>query len=138
MKTIIRVVIIMILLNFFSVSGIAQYEVVTTTGGVEFSVRWASEKWYKPKGPMVLLVKVANTNDYPVTYTIGIDISRNGKMLESSAITEHSLRAHGVVRGRLNGIVYPMASLTQEDIVAKNFDLDLSGLEIEKKQEEIK
>lgn len=125
-----------IILGLFSValmiapSATAQYEVFKEVSGVEFSTRWVKEKWYKRNSDKVLSIQVVNKNDYDVTYTMGIEFFQNTVMVESSPEKEYSLKAKKRVKGRLNGVMFKPEKLSQEDIAAKKFELELSGLEV--------
>ncbi len=112
----------------------AQYQVFKEVDGVVFSTRWVKEKWYKRNSPKVLSVRVQNKNEYAVKYTIGIEIFKNTVLLESLPEEEYTLDAGKRVTGRLNGIMFKPSKLTAEEIEKSEFDLELSGLEVSKKE----
>lgn len=114
---------------------LAQYDVYKEVNGVEFSTRWVKEKWYKRKSDQVLSIQVINKNDYDVIYTMGIDFFQNTVMVESSPEKEYTLKAKKRVKGRLNGVMFKPEKLSQEDIVAKKYELELSGLEVKAAEE---
>jgi hypothetical protein len=112
----------------------AQYQVFKEVDGVVFSTRWVKEKWYKRNSPKVLSVRVQNKNEYTVKYTVGVEIFKNTVLLESLPEEEYTLDAGKRVTGRLNGIMFKPAKLTSEEIEKGDFDLELSGLEVSKKE----
>jgi hypothetical protein len=112
----------------------AQYKVFKEVDGVVFSTRWVKEKWYKRSSPKVLSVRVENKNTYDVKYTLGVEIFRNTVMLESFAEEEYTLGAGKKITGRLNGIMFKPTKLSNEEIEKADFELELSGLDVTKKE----
>lgn len=112
----------------------AQYKVFKEVDGVIFSTRWVKEKWYKRSSSKVLSVRVQNRNAYEVNYTLGVEIFRNTIMLESFPEEEYTLGAGKKVTGRLNGIMFKPTKISNEDIEKADFELELSGLDVTKKE----
>ena len=112
----------------------AQYQVVKEVDGVVFSTRWVKEKWFKRNSPKVLSVRVQNKNSHAVKYTLGAEIFKNTVLLESFPEEEYELAAGKKVTGRLNGIMFKPTKLSNEEIEKGDFDLELSGLEVTKKE----
>jgi hypothetical protein len=109
----------------------AQYTPSDTLLGVELSYKWAGEKWYNPHSDKVILIKVVNRNAYPVRYSFELELSRDGKMLESSPSPAYCIRGNRVAKGRLNGIILKPVSLSSGDIASRNFDLELTAISVE-------
>lgn len=112
----------------------AQYQVYKEVDGVVFSTRWVKEKWYKRNSPKVLSIRVENKNSYAVKYTLGAEIFKNTVLLESFPEEDFELAGGKRITGRLNGIMFKPTKLSNDDIEKGDFDLELSGLEVTKKE----
>ncbi len=104
----------------------AQYTLYKSVDGVEFYTKWGHEKWWSRKSPKVLLVKVVNTTDHAVGYTIGIEFTKNLQVAEQGREETYCLEAGATSRPRVKGLMF------QPGPAAEGYDsFELTNLEVE-------
>jgi len=120
-----RFLVLVLLVGLLSVSGYSQFVLQKEVNGVEFYTKWSHEKWWSKKSAKVLLVKVKNTNELAVKYTMGVEFLNNLKMVEESKEEDYCLGQFATAKPRKNGFVFKPAG--------SDFDsFELTGLEVEK------
>ncbi len=122
MKKIMMVLSLLFLINAVAFS---QYEKVKEQGGLEFSVRWVKQKWYKKNSPQMLTLQIKNLNEFPMKYDLQVEVFQKGVTVESSETKTYTIAGKTTLKGRLNGISFVMEKISAEDIKSKNYELEL-------------
>ena len=110
----------------------SKFKDFSTVDGVVFSTRWTHEKWLSKKSPLILSVKVKNTNSHAVSYTLGVEFFLNARMVEQNPAAEYCLKAGRTAKGKLNGTYFKPENLTEQEVRSDWFEFQLSGLEVSK------
>jgi hypothetical protein len=103
----------------------------STVDGVDIQYRWANETRDK-NSPLELRLKIKNNNSYPVEISYEIEFYMGPMMEESSELTELCINPKLARTGRINGMYYRSARLTNEQIESKDFSWEISDLKIER------
>jgi hypothetical protein len=120
-----KIVMMLGLLFLFNLVAFSQYEKVKEQEGLEFSVRWVKQKWYKKNSPQMLTLQVKNSNEFPMMYDLQIEVFQNGVTVESSETKTYTIAEKTTLKGRLNGISFVMEKISADDIKSKNYELEL-------------
>lgn len=102
----------------------SQYTLYKEVDGVQFYTKWGHEKWWSRKSDKVLLVKVVNTTDTPMTYSLGVEFFKDLKMVEQSQPGTYCVKAGGKVMPRSKGLMVKPAVVYDT--------IELTGLDVEK------
>jgi hypothetical protein len=122
MKKILMLLSLLLIVNLVAFS---QYEKVKEQEGLEFSVRWVKQKWYKKNSPQMLTLQVKNLNEFPMKYDLQVEVFQKGVTVESSESKTYTIAAKTTLKGRLNGISFIMEKISADDIKSKNYELEL-------------
>jgi hypothetical protein len=122
MKKILMLLSLLLIVNLVAFS---QYEKVKEQEGLEFSVRWVKQKWYKKNSPQMLTLQVKNLNEFPLKYDLQVEVFQKGVTVESSETKTYTIAGKTTLKGRLNGISFVMEKISADDIKSKNYELEL-------------
>lgn len=120
-----KLLMLLTMLFVFNAIAFSQYEKVKEQDGLEFSVRWVKQKWYKRNSPQMLTLQIKNLNNYPMKYDLQVEVFQKGVTVESSEPKTYTIAASTTLKGRLNGISFVMEKISAEDIKTKNYELEL-------------
>jgi hypothetical protein len=104
----------------------------STVNGVAIQYRWANTKFFDKSSPLELRLKIKNNNDYPVSVSYDIEFFMGPVLKETSDVTELCINPKLAKTGRLNGMYYRSTTLGTRDIESKEFNWEITNLEIER------
>jgi hypothetical protein len=120
------------LLLSMSVSAFAQkYETYRKTDNVTFGYKWATVKNENRETVPALLLSVKNENDYPIEYTMSVDMYFEGILRESADLV-NCVEAKKTRMGKLNGTYLVPVKFTAAQVKQSDFKLELNDIEVEK------
>jgi len=115
-----------------SISAFAQkYETYRKTDNVTFGYKWATAKNENRETVPALLLSVKNENDFPIEYTMTVDMYYEGILRESAELI-NCVEAKKTRMGKLNGTYLIPAKFTAEQIKQSDFKLELNDIIVEK------
>lgn len=123
------------LFSMFTVSGLysqKEYLPVNSEEGIEFSYLWKRSKVLKKDSPMILFLKIHNSNEYIASVDFTVDYFWNGVRSASSEPNNQCIKAGKTLKGKIKNLTYEKAGYTDQDISSVNFDLDISGISVSK------
>jgi hypothetical protein len=103
----------------------------STVDGVDIQYRWANSKWLDKNSPLELRLKIKNNNSYPVRVSYEIEFYMGPMMEESSDLTELCINPKLARTGRINGMYYRSARLSNSQIESEDFTWEINDLTIE-------
>lgn len=108
-----------------------KYETYQKTENVTFGYKWATAKNENRETVPALLLSVKNENDYPIEYTMSVDMYYEGILRESADLV-NCVEANKTRMGKLNGVFLTPAKFTAEQIKNKDFKLELNEITVTK------
>ena len=127
---------ILIISSIILINGnlIAQkdYQNLTSNEGIDISYKWKHSKILKKDSPLILFLKLKNTNDYNATVKFTVDYFWNGIRNASSEGNNICIKANRSVKGKIKKMTFDTAKFSDEDLFSENFTLDISGFELKK------
>jgi hypothetical protein len=134
MKTVKLILILPVVLLLLNINLLAQknYDPLTKEDGIDISFRWGHSKILKKDSPLMLFLKIQNSNEYHASVTFTVDYYWNGIRKASSEPNRLCVKSKHTAKGRIKKLTFDRAEFTDEDLLSENFSLDVTGLEIER------
>ena len=107
-----------------------QYQSLSDEEGIEFSYRWKPSRILKKESPLMLSLKIRNSNDFHASVNFTVDYFWQGIRNASSEPNRLCIKANRTARGRIRNLTFDRAKFSDEDIMSDNFTLDISGIEV--------
>lgn len=110
-----------------------KYKKLQNEKGIVFYYKYSHSNFLNKKSPLRLILKIENTNPYPVKVTFVVDyywkamISSNSEKPKTCFI-----KANKTIKGRLHKLHFSPFDFTNEQILSDDFFVELSGIEITK------
>ncbi len=110
----------------------AKFKSIQSNEGVEFSYKWKNSKFFDKTSPLVLVVKVKNSNNYAVEVTYTVDYFWQGitKASSDEKVVCVKQKKAIVLDGRKQG--FDTGNFTNDEILSENFIMELNGIKVEK------
>ena len=108
-----------------------KYKKLQNDKGLVFYYKYSHSNFLNKKSPLRLILKIENTNPYPVKVTFVVDyywkamISANSEKPRTCFI-----KANKTIKGRMHKLHFSPFDFTNEQILSDNFFVELSGIEI--------
>ncbi len=129
---IITFILLVVVSNSFSQSK-NKYQKFQDEQGVIFYHKYSHSNFLSKKSPLRLILKIENTNPYPVKVNFIVDyywkamISANSEKPRTCCI-----KANNTIKGRFHKLHFAPFEFTNEQILSDDFFVELSGIEITK------
>jgi hypothetical protein len=107
-----------------------EYIPVSTEDGVEFSYLWKRSRVIKKDSPMILFLKIHNSNAYHASVDFTVDYFWNGIRSASSDPNSLCIKAGKTAKGRMKNLTFQKTGYSDQEISSVNFTLDLSDVTI--------
>ncbi|MFC2137482.1 hypothetical protein ACFLTE_04840 [Bacteroidota bacterium] len=109
-----------------------KYQHLQTNEGVEFYYKWKNSKIFDKASPLVLIVKIKNTNIYALEVAYTVDYFWDGITKASSDKKTTCIKQKKaiVLDGRKQG--FDTAGLSNEQILSESFVMEINGVAIQK------
>ena len=88
----------------------------------------------KKDSPLILVLKIENTNEYPVKANFEIDYFWQALRKASSGLQSYQIGANKTIKDRLRDLGFDKSMFTDEQIRSRDFMIGLSSIEIVKQQ----
>ncbi len=133
MKILQKIIIVFIVLAFFSSTANAQFgykNEYETIDSVEISYKWAQSKWWKKSAPKQLRFKMKNTNDYKVNVKFELVYLLNHVVKFQSGELEAEIKSGKALSGKLNGFYFESPNIPNKELESKYFDWEFLFFEV--------
>jgi hypothetical protein len=107
-----------------------DYQVLASIEGVEVSNKWKHSKVCKKDSPLMLFLKLKNTNDYPVNINVTVDYFWQGIRAASSEPINLCIKSNRSSKGRIKKLTFDRSRFSDADILSAEFTLDISSVKI--------
>ena len=133
MKTL-RSIVIISAIMFVNGNLVAQknYQNLSTNEGIDISYKWKHSRILKKDSPLILFLKLKNSNDYHADVKFTVDYYWQGSRNASSEPNNICIKANKTAKGKIRKLTFDRAKFSDEDLYSENFILDISGFELEK------
>lgn len=120
---------------FFFLTGLVSfsqgdYSPLSDTLGLEISSKIDKLKGEDGEFKRAVFLQINNQNEFDVEYSFSIDLYWQGKRVEYLTNEVRCVKAQKKLKGKLNGIYFTCDQLTNEQMESKDFEYDLSDLEV--------
>lgn len=135
MKSLSKILLLAIVYSFMYGNLHAQkkeYTPVINENGIEISYRWTHSKILKKDSPLMLFLKIHNSNDYHAALEFTVDYYWKGIRNASSEPSFICVKSGRSARGRIKKLTFDRAKFSDEDLMSENFTLDIPDLRVEK------
>jgi hypothetical protein len=133
MKTLKLILILPAVLMLLNISVLAQknYDPVIKEDGIEISYRWGPSKILKKDSPLMLFLKINNSNEFNAEVTFTVDYYWKGIRKASSEPNQICVKSMRTAKGRIKKLTFDRAEFSDGDLRSENFTLDVTGIKIE-------
>ena len=132
MKTLRSILIISIMIL---ISGhlIAQkdYQSLLSTEGIDISYKWKHSKILKKNSPLMLFLKLKNSNDYHASVNFTVDYYWQGIRDASSDPKSICVKANKKMKGKYRNLAFDRSKFSNEDLFSDKFILEISGIKVQ-------
>ena len=111
---------------FFQANSQSKYEIVYKKDKLEISGKWAHTKIFDETSPLELRLKIENTGDSAITFNYQISLYMDVLIKEQSEPEQFTIKAGKIKQGKLNGVRFLPATLTNDEIQSKDFSWQVS------------
>lgn len=126
------IVILFSFLVFPESSAQKEYETLSVEQGLEFSYLWKRSKVLKKDSPMILYLKINNSNDYNASVEFTLDYFWNGVRSASSEPITRCIKAGKKIKGKIKGLTFEKAGYSDQDINSVSLEIDVSEVTVNK------
>ena len=136
MKTSTSALILSLILGFnHPVLGQKKYTLLESKDKVSFSYRWKNSIFFKKDSPLMLTLRIQNSNDYPIETGFVVDYYWRAILKASSEEQLFCIQAKKSIRGKVRGLGFDHGTFTNEQIRSEDFIMELNGIKVEKTSE---
>ena len=108
-----------------------QYQSLSDEEGIEFSYRWKPSRILKKESPLMLSLKIRNSNDFHASVNFTVDYFWQGIRNASSDPNSICIKPNRTAKGKIKNLAFDRGKLSDEDILSEDFILEISGITVE-------
>ena len=109
-----------------------KYQVLDSKEGVEFSYKWKPSKCLKKDSPLILIIKIANNNDYAANIAYTVDFFWQGLKTATSEEQSFCIKANKSLVGKIRKFDFDRSKYSNEQILSDQFIMELTGIKVAK------
>ena len=133
MKTLRSILVIsIIILSAGNLIAQKDYQSLTSNEGIDISYKWKHSKILKKESPLMLFLKLQNSNEYHANVNFTVDYYWQGIRSASSEPNSICIKSNRTAKGRIKKLTFDRAKLSDEDVLSDDFTLDISEIDIER------
>ncbi len=124
------IIVTMMLIVPVNVKAQNKFQEMTTESGVIFYYKWKHEKCLKKDSPLILKLKLQNTNEYKVEAIFTVDYFYKTLRKSSSKEQSYCIKSQKSLIGDVKKSGFDKGSLTNEQLLSDDFIVELSAVKI--------
>ena len=109
----------------------SQYEICYQKDSLHISGKWVNSKKSNPESPLELRLKIENTDMQDIEFSYEIALYMNSMLREKTEKDTFKIKAGKVKMGKLNGVRFMSATLSNEEILSDQFSWEISVEKVE-------
>ena len=106
-----------------------DYQSFFEEDGIEFSYKWKHSKFLKKNSPLILFLKIENTNNFHASVEFTVDYFWKSIRNASSDPQSICIKANKKAKGKIRKLTFDKGKLSDEDILSDDFILEISDFE---------
>lgn len=129
--------IILIVLTFFlgaisQTSAQNKFEKTIEQDGVTFFYKWKPSELFQKDSPLALVIKMENTNDYPVKVTFNVNYYWQMDLKATSSDQEVTIKPKKILVHNFKKQGFDNFTFSNEDLKDEDFNFEMVKINIEK------